>query len=84
MVLSEENRCGSGAGDRNGGFALRWWPKLRSVIALRNEEEVRRLSRTAEQAVAEIGCVYASNEIDAHIRHAAWRWAAVSPLHVGT
>lgn len=83
VVLLEAGLCGGGASGRNGGFALSWWPKLRSLIALCGEAEALRLCRAAEDAVVEIGRVCASNGIDAHYRREGWLWAATSPLHVG-
>ena len=83
VVLLEADLCGSGASGRNGGFALSWWPKLRTLVKLCGEAEALRLARAAEDAVAEIGRFCTRHGIDAHYRPAGWLWVATTPLHAG-
>ncbi len=83
VVLLEAGLCGSGASGRNGGFALSWWAKLPTLVALYGESEGLRLAREAEAAVAEIGAFCCGEGIDAHFREAGWLWTATSPVQIG-
>lgn len=83
VILLEADICGAGASGRNGGFALSWWSKLRSLVHLCGESEGLRLARAAADAVSEIGLVCQRHGIDAHFRQAGWLWAATAPVHIG-
>ena len=83
VVVLEADLCGSGASGRNGGFALSWWAKLRTLLKLCGEEEALRLGRAAEAAVAEIGRFCDDHGIDARYRAGGWLWAATTPFQIG-
>lgn len=83
VVVLEADICGGGASGRNGGFALSWWAKLRTLLKLCGEEEGLRLAREAEAAVAEIGRFCERHGIDADYRAGGWLWAATAPPQVG-
>ncbi|MDP9364450.1 MAG: FAD-binding oxidoreductase [Chloroflexota bacterium] len=83
VVVLEADLCGAGASGRNGGFALSWWPKLRSLIKLCGDEEAMRLARASEDAIAEIGRFCTRHGIEAHFRQAGWLWTATSAAQLG-
>ena len=83
VVVLEADLCGTGASGRNGGFALSWWPKLRSLVKLCGEEEAMRLARASEDATAEIGRFCARHGIEAHFRQSGWLWTATNAAQLG-
>ena len=39
VAIVEQDFCGSGASGRNGGFALSWWAKLKTLTRLCGQED---------------------------------------------
>ena len=83
VVVLEQDVCGYGASGRNGGFAIGWWPKLGTLVALAGEEEGIRLARAADEAVEEIGRWTEANGVDANYVHGGHLWTAATPAQLG-
>src|SRR4051812_1505850 len=73
VVLVEAQRCGEGASGRNGGFALSWWSKLPSLIAVCGRAEALRLAEASTAALEEVP----------GFERGGWTWSATSPAQVG-
>ena len=54
VVVLDQDICGGGASGRNGGFALSWWPKISSLVALCGHADALRVARDSEAAIGEI------------------------------
>lgn len=80
--LLEGSLCGVGASGANGGFAMTWWPKFKTLKALFGTDEAVRLARASEQSVAETGAFCATHGIDVDFLRAGWLWAATNPSQV--
>src|SRR4051812_39501048 len=72
VVLVEAQRCGEGASGRNGGFALSWWSKLPSLIAVCGRAEALRLAEASTAALEELP----------GFERGGWTWSATSPAQV--
>ena len=83
VVVLEQDVCGYGASGRNGGFAIGWWPKLGTLVALAGEEGGIALARAADDAVEEIGRWTEANGVDAHYVHGGHLWTAATPAQLG-
>ena len=76
IVIIEQDRCGSGASGRNGGFVNNWWPKYLSLVEICGEKEARRICQAAESAIDEMGEFCKEHNIDAQFRKDGLLWGA--------
>jgi putative aminophosphonate oxidoreductase len=84
VAVVEQDFCGSGASGRNGGFALSWWAKLKTLVRLCGREEAVRLAKASEAGVSEIASFCESRGIDAHFRRGGWLWTATTESQMGS
>jgi putative aminophosphonate oxidoreductase len=84
VAIVEQDFCGSGASGRNGGFALSWWAKLKTLTRLCGEEEGVRLAKASETALSEIESFCSTRGIDAHFTRGGWLWTATTPSQMGS
>jgi putative aminophosphonate oxidoreductase len=83
VAVIERDICGGGASGRNGGFALSWWSKLSSLVALCGAADALRIARLSQDAVDEIGDFCRTHGIDAHFRRGGWLWTATTRAQLG-
>ena len=76
IIIIEQDRCGSGASGRNGGFVNNWWPKYLSLVDICGEQEARRICKAAESAIDEMGDFCREHHIDAQFRKDGLLWGA--------
>lgn len=76
IVIIEQDRCGSGASGRNGGFVNNWWPKYLSLVEICGEKEALRICQAAESAIDEMGEFCKEHNIDAQFRKDGLLWGA--------
>jgi glycine/D-amino acid oxidase-like deaminating enzyme len=84
VALVEQDFCGSGASGRNGGFALSWWAKLKTLVRICGREEAVRLARASETGLGEIQAFCESRGIDGHFRAGGWLWTATTDSQMGS
>ncbi len=84
VAIVEQDFCGSGASGRNGGFALAWWAKLKTLTRLCGKEEGVRLAKASEAALAEIESFCQARAIDAHFTRGGWLWTATTENQMGS
>ena len=84
VAIVEQDFCGSGASGRNGGFALSWWAKLKTLSRLCGQEDAVRLAKASEAALSEIEGFCRSHGIDAHFTRGGWLWTATSASQMGS
>jgi glycine/D-amino acid oxidase-like deaminating enzyme len=84
VAIVEQDFCGSGASGRNGGFALSWWAKLKTLTRLCGEEDAVRLAKASEAALSEIDSFCRSHGIDAHFQRGGWLWTATTESQMGS
>jgi glycine/D-amino acid oxidase-like deaminating enzyme len=77
VAIVEQDFCGSGASGRNGGFALSWWAKLKTLTRLCGKDGVW-LARVSEEALSEIESFCKQKAIDAHFTRGGWLWTATT------
>lgn len=82
VVVLESRTCGSGASGRNGGLALTWWAKLKTLVKLFGTEEALRLADASSDAISSIGDFCEAQGIDAEFRRQGWLWAATNQAQV--
>jgi glycine/D-amino acid oxidase-like deaminating enzyme len=83
VALVEADVCGTGASGRNGGMALSWWSKFRTLERLVGVDEAVALARASADAVAAIGAFCDEHGVDAHYRPDPWLWSATSEPWLG-
>lgn len=83
IVLLEADLCGAGASGRNGGFAMTWWSKFPTLLALAGPERALALARRSSEAVARIGSFVAAEGLEGAFSLDGWLWAATNPSQVG-
>jgi len=84
VAIVEQDFCGSGASGRNGGFALSWWAKLKTLTRLCGQEDGVRLAKASEDALSEIDSFCRSHGIDAHFTRGGWLWTATTASQMGS
>jgi putative aminophosphonate oxidoreductase len=84
VAIVERDFCGSGASGRNGGFALSWWAKLKTLTGLCGREEGVRLAKASEASVSEIEAFCVEHGIDAHFLRGGWLWTATTESQIGS
>jgi len=84
VAIVEQEFCGSGASGRNGGFALSWWAKLKTLTRLCGEQDAVRLAKASEAALTEIDSFCRSHGIDAHFTRGGWLWTATTESQMGS
>ena len=84
VAIVEQDFCGSGASGRNGGFALSWWAKLKTLTRLCGQENGVRLAKASEAALSEIDSFCRSHGIDAHFTRGGWLWTATTASQMGS
>jgi putative aminophosphonate oxidoreductase len=84
VALVERDFCGSGASGRNGGFALSWWAKLKTLTRLSGREDGVRLAKASEAAISEIEAFCQTHVIDAHFVRGGWLWTATTESQMGS
>jgi putative aminophosphonate oxidoreductase len=84
VAIVERDFCGSGASGRNGGFALSWWAKLKTLARLCGREDGVRLAKASESALGEIEAFCESRGIDAHFTRGGWLWTATTESQMGS
>ncbi|HEY7698222.1 MAG TPA: FAD-binding oxidoreductase [Vicinamibacteria bacterium] len=84
VAIVEQDFCGSGASGRNGGFALSWWAKLKTLTRLCGQEDGVRLAQASETALSEIESFCGTHGIDAHFTRGGWLWTATTPSQLGS
>ncbi len=84
VAIVEQDFCGSGASGRNGGFALSWWAKLKTLTRLCGKEDAVRLAKASEAALSEIDSFCRSHGIDAHFTRGGWLWTATTESQMGS
>jgi putative aminophosphonate oxidoreductase len=84
VAIVERDVCGSGASGRNGGFALSWWAKLKTLTRLCGESDAVRLAKASEAALSEIDSFCRSRGIDAHFTRGGWLWTATTENQMGS
>ncbi len=80
--LLESDICGAGASGANGGFAMTWWPKIKTLRKLFGEQDAVDLAVAAQESVAEMVAFAAEHRIEAEVLPAGWLWAATNPSQV--
>ena len=83
VVLVEASICGAGASGVNGGFAMTWWPKWRTLKTLVGSDAAS-VARASENAVADIGDFLAAHGFAADYTAAGWLWAATNSAQLGS
>ncbi len=84
VAIVEQDFCGSGASGRNGGFALSWWAKLKTLTRLCGREDGVRLAKASEAALSEIEAFCEAKGIDAHFIRRGWLWTATTESQMGS
>jgi glycine/D-amino acid oxidase-like deaminating enzyme len=84
VAIVEQDFCGSGASGRNGGFALSWWAKLKTLKRLCGQEDGVRLAKASEAALSEIESFCRVHGIDAHFTKGGWLWTATTESQMGS
>lgn len=84
VAIVEQDFCGSGASGRNGGFALSWWAKLKTLTGLCGRDEGVRLAEASEASVSEIEAFCLEHGIDAHFVRGGWLWTATTDSQLGS
>ncbi len=84
VAIVEQDFCGSGASGRNGGFALSWWAKLKTLARLCGKEDGVRLAEASEAALSEIESFCETHAIDAHFTRGGWLWTATTESQMGS
>lgn len=82
VVLIEASICGAGASGVNGGFAMTWWPKWRTLRSLVGSDAAA-VARASQDAVAEIGDFLSANGVAADYTAAGWLWSATNDAQQG-
>ena len=83
VVILEQDICGGGASGRNGGFALSWWPKISSLVALCGQKDGLKIALDSEHAIDEIQNFCLEHDIDCHFQKKGWLWTATSSVQMG-
>jgi len=84
VAIVEHDFCGSGASGRNGGFALSWWAKLKTLTRLCGPSDGVRLAQASETALSEIDSFCRAHAIDAHFIRGGWLWTATTENQMGS
>ncbi len=84
VAIVEQDFCGSGASGRNGGFALSWWAKLKTLTRLCGKEDGVQLAKASEAALSEIESFCNAHRIDAHFTRGGWLWTATTESQMGS
>jgi glycine/D-amino acid oxidase-like deaminating enzyme len=84
VAIVEQDFCGSGASGRNGGFALAWWPKLKTLTRICGRELGVALAKASESALSEIESFCKGRGIDAHFTRGGWLWTATTESQMGS
>jgi glycine/D-amino acid oxidase-like deaminating enzyme len=84
VAIVERDFCGSGASGRNGGFALAWWAKLKTLTRLCGRDDGVSLAKASEAALSEIEAFCAAKGIDAHFIRGGWLWTATTESQMGS
>lgn len=82
VTILEADVCGGGASGRNGGFAMTWWPKVSSLVALCGRQEALRLVHASETAIDEMEQFCRDHAPRAEFRRGGWLWTATSPAQL--
>ncbi|MGC5343007.1 NAD(P)/FAD-dependent oxidoreductase [Streptomyces sp. DT24] len=83
VVLIEADICGGGASGANAGFLMPMWARFRSLVAISDHEEARRIGEASADAVDDILAFVDKHGIDAQYRRGPWLLAASSPAQRG-
>ncbi|WKK27077.1 FAD-binding oxidoreductase [Streptomyces olivoreticuli] len=83
IVLIDADICGGGASGANAGFLMPMWARFRSLVAIGDHEEARRLGEASERAVDEILSFVDEHGIDAEYRRGPWLWTASNRAQLG-
>ncbi len=78
VIVLERDVCGGGASGRNGGFAMSWWPKISTLLAIAGKGDALSWADESVNAIAEVGRFCDENQIDAHFIQGGWLWTATT------
>ncbi|WP_116451743.1 NAD(P)/FAD-dependent oxidoreductase [Blastococcus litoris] len=78
VAVLEADVCGSGASGVNGGFAMTWWPKVKTLAKVMGTSDALRMAAASEAAVRDIGDFCRRHGIDAAFKPSGWLWAATN------
>jgi glycine/D-amino acid oxidase-like deaminating enzyme len=84
VVLLEAERCAAGPSGRNGGFVNAMWFSLPTLRERFGDAAALRLTRTAEDAVRELGRWCSEQRVDAWYRAGGYLQVSTAPAHDGS
>lgn len=84
VAVLEADICGSGASGVNGGFAMTWWPKVKTLAKVMGTDDALRMAAASETAVQDIGHFCRRRGIDAAFKPSGWLWAATNPSQMNS
>ena len=84
VVLLEAQRCAAGPSGRNGGFVNAMWFSLPTLRERFGDAAALRLTRTAEDAVHELGRWCEEHGVDAWYRAGGYLQVSTAPAHDGS
>ena len=84
VVLLEAERCAAGPSGRNGGFVNAMWFSLPTLRERFGDAAALRLTRTAEDAVHELGRWCEEQGVDAWYRAGGYLQVSTAPAHDGS
>ena len=84
VVLLEAERCGAGPSGRNGGFVNAMWFSLPALRQRFGDAAALRLTRTAEDAVRELGRWCEEQRVDAWYQAGGYLQVSTAPAHDGS